>query len=516
MYSSPVYLADQKSQILLVDTSLNNNVRWSPVYSKRLTINKGVDNLLQFQFLNQEQKPVDISLFSFTFNLISQDGLSLLYSSPLEKVNARLGTTQLIIPAAQSINFDSQPASWSIVRSSLGTVSSITVTDPGRGYVTAPTVTIGGVGTGARANAVISGGIDQFVILDAGSGYVSTPTVTITGGGGSNARAQAQLTFGVGSIEIIDAGFGYIANATANITASPTGDNAAAQVFIDSGYVVGIEVTNPGSGYVTPPTVRIESSDTISNVAQAQAYLSGRVAGITLLSPGTGYIGDPVITIEGPADTVAEATANITNRVSSIRVTNSGSGYFVVPLVTLTGGLSPSANANVDGATAVASIRGDDYMLPAYVDDAASARGAADIVDSALPQFQSSYTLTLPVLSQLMWANTGSYNMADPGNGSPYQDITQTSVITSTGSPLLTFAVSMANYSGQIQPQGSADPDNDLLWYNINDAYTFSRVSGIYSFNVQGFHPYIRLQVSVAGSANVANINQYITDIRYR
>lgn len=488
------------------------------MYSKRLTINKGVDNLLQFQFLNQEQKPVDITLFSFTFNLISQDGHDLLYSAPLEKVNSRLGTTQLIIPAAQSINFDAQPANWSIVRDSVGTVSSITVTDPGRGYVSAPSVVIGGVGVGATAVAAISGGIDQFTILDRGAGYVNSPEVTISGGSGSGARAIADLTFGVANIIVDDAGYGYYSEdgITASITPSPTGraqDDAQANVFVSDGYVLSLEITNSGNGYVSPPTISISSGNT-ANVqfpAVATAVLGGRLQGIQLLDPGTGYTGEPVVTLTGAASRPAQVRANITNRVSSVRVINTGSGYYTVPSVELVGG--NAANT----ATARASTQGDDYTLPAYVDDSASARGSADIVDSALPQFQASHVLTLPVLSQLMWANTGSYNWNDPGNGSPYQNITQTSTITSQGTPLLTFAVTMANYSGQIQPQGSADPDNDLLWYDINDPYSFSRTTGIYSFNVQGFHPYIRLQVSLSGAtANIANINQNITDIRYR
>jgi hypothetical protein len=37
-----------------------------PVYAKPLTLNKGVDNRIQFQFLNQEQKPVDITGKSIT------------------------------------------------------------------------------------------------------------------------------------------------------------------------------------------------------------------------------------------------------------------------------------------------------------------------------------------------------------------------------------------------------------------------------------------------------------------
>lgn len=73
-------------------------------------------------------------------------------------------------------------------------VAGITITNAGSGYTSAPTVTItGGGGTGATAEATISGAgvVTAITVTSSGSGYTSTPTVTITGGGGSGATATA-------------------------------------------------------------------------------------------------------------------------------------------------------------------------------------------------------------------------------------------------------------------------------------------------------------------------------------
>jgi FtsP/CotA-like multicopper oxidase with cupredoxin domain len=89
-------------------------------------------------------------------------------------------------------------------------VGSITVTNPGSGYTSAPTVTItGGGGTGATAIPSINaaGGVAGITLLTVGSGYTSAPTVTITGGGGTGATATASVyqnsaTAGVGMTEV--------------------------------------------------------------------------------------------------------------------------------------------------------------------------------------------------------------------------------------------------------------------------------------------------------------------------
>ena len=84
-------------------------------------------------------------------------------------------------------------------------VTTITVTNGGSGYTTAPTVTIsGGSGSGAEATATIKdGAVTSVDIVNNGYNYTSVPTVTFTGGGGSSAAATAAIhtgTFTVGYI----------------------------------------------------------------------------------------------------------------------------------------------------------------------------------------------------------------------------------------------------------------------------------------------------------------------------
>ena len=77
-------------------------------------------------------------------------------------------------------------------------VSSITVTNGGSGYSSAPTVTIsGGSGTGATATATVEGGaVTAVTINNNGYNFTSVPTVSFSGGGGSSAAATAAIHTG--------------------------------------------------------------------------------------------------------------------------------------------------------------------------------------------------------------------------------------------------------------------------------------------------------------------------------
>lgn len=129
MYSTPVYLYQQIQQVLLIDISGNYfNARWNPVYAKNLKLNLGVDNVILFQFLNQDQKPVNISGATFTFRIISQNGDNLLYAKELVSLNSTLGRAKVTIPAADTLNFQAQPASYSVEISS-GVLNQAVLTD---------------------------------------------------------------------------------------------------------------------------------------------------------------------------------------------------------------------------------------------------------------------------------------------------------------------------------------------------------------------------------------------------
>ncbi len=81
-------------------------------------------------------------------------------------------------------------------------IKTVTVTNGGAGYTTAPSVTFtGGGGTGIAATATVAGGKvtgitfanDAIYGLAKGTGYTSAPTVAFSGGGGSGATATATI-----------------------------------------------------------------------------------------------------------------------------------------------------------------------------------------------------------------------------------------------------------------------------------------------------------------------------------
>ena len=65
--------------------------RYDPVYAKQLTINKGVDNVLLFEFINQEEKPVNITGSTFVFRVINTESNELLLQKPMTILNAATG-----------------------------------------------------------------------------------------------------------------------------------------------------------------------------------------------------------------------------------------------------------------------------------------------------------------------------------------------------------------------------------------------------------------------------------------
>lgn len=135
MYATPAYLYQQIQPVLLVDISGVGEVfnrRWDPVYAKNLKLNLGVDNVILFQFQNQDQKPVNISGSTFTFRIISQNGENLLYATELVALNAATGRAKVTVPAADTLLLQQQPASWSLEVSS-GVLDQAVFTDDNAG-----------------------------------------------------------------------------------------------------------------------------------------------------------------------------------------------------------------------------------------------------------------------------------------------------------------------------------------------------------------------------------------------
>lgn len=77
-----------------------------------------------------------------------------------------------------------------------GRVSWATITAPGSGYTSNPTIAFsGGVGSGAAAGAIIGtdGLVKGVIVSNYGSGYTSAPTIAFSGGAGTGAAATAYI-----------------------------------------------------------------------------------------------------------------------------------------------------------------------------------------------------------------------------------------------------------------------------------------------------------------------------------
>lgn len=138
MYSTPVYLYQQKQQVLLPDTSgAYFQRRWQPVYAKKLKVNRGVDNVILFEFVNQDQKPVNISGSTITYRMMSTDGDEQLIAKDLETLSAAYGRAKVTLTSEELDLIEEQTATWSLERAS-GNLYEAVFTDAyssGRGQV---------------------------------------------------------------------------------------------------------------------------------------------------------------------------------------------------------------------------------------------------------------------------------------------------------------------------------------------------------------------------------------------
>lgn len=175
----------------------------------------------------------------------------------------------------------------------MGTIiSGVTITNPGYGYTSLPTVTIKANGTGSGAvvgtinltpiasganiQCVLNGSVNSLTFVDDGSGYTAqSPSISFIGGGGTGATATATLytdnidrkgpvtvrmnNLNSNSFDSQNKGYNTTLVYTTNITGSTfqnTSENmlynfSIDQHFFKNGYI-DLQITYPGTNFVLP------------------------------------------------------------------------------------------------------------------------------------------------------------------------------------------------------------------------------------------------------------------------
>lgn len=316
----------------------------------------------------------------------------------------------------------------------IGDIASITVTDPGTGYTSPPTVAItGGGGIDATATAVLTsiddtpiGGVDSASITEAGTGYTSTPTVAFSAPppGGTLATGIAVLdgpAGGVASVDITDAGMDYTSAPTVAFSAPPSGGTQATGIAVMTGGVASVNISDGGANYTSAPTVAFGAPLTGGIQATGTAVVSGGiVTGVTITNPGSGYAFPPPVTFTGGGGTGAAGTTVMTADavVNSVVIDNAGSGYTSAPTVTFSGGGGTGATATAMLSTGtVASITISNPGLGYLEAPTITFTGGNPTTPAAATAMLATGTVTSINLTNQGSAFTGQANVAITGGG---------------------------------------------------------------------------------------------------
>jgi len=372
MYSTQAYIYQQITQVLLIDTGAGETFiyRYDPVYAKPLTINKGVDNVLLFEFINQQEKPVNITGSTFLFRVINTAGDELLLEKPMVTLNAATGRAKVTLTSAELLEVLAQPANYSIQRSSGNLVEAV--------FTNAQ--------AGARAPANI---VDSILPQYVPSAPLTIPTIKLSAQGSPDGIGWTQWpsnpyysgnpnggnfynsflnteyfssfiepTKGITTVQMTLVGYTGTIKAQAaenyqsifyNVTESTTYYDETRTIYMN---IVGwhpiIRLCFNNSIFAVP--------DQPGTPALATAITeNGVVTAINVVNGGSGYLAPPKINIIGSGSgATAEATIS-GGVVTGITVTNGGSGYWYLPNAGSTSVVSPSPPSTSSAAVVIST-----------------------------------------------------------------------------------------------------------------------------------------------------------------
>lgn len=347
MYSTTAYLYQQKTKVLLIDTGGDYfTMRYDPVYAKKLTINKGVDNVILFEFINQDEKPVNITGSTFTFRLIDQEGRALMNETQMVILNAQYGRAKVTLPAGELDALRAQPASYSITRYS-GNLTEAVFVDAQAGAradvdvmdsvypeffpsarTTIPDTQLsamtGSTGVGSPATYP-DWALQPGVPINTYSALLNTeyyssfiePTSAVTsiqmdliGYTGTikvqgaenyqspwyNVSESVQYLNKTGTVHHHVIGYHPILRLCFNNSVFTTGLNGqigqpalATALVSDEGVIVGANITYKGMGYLAPPLIEFVGDGAGAVATSAINPATGELTTITIVDGGSGY-----------------------------------------------------------------------------------------------------------------------------------------------------------------------------------------------------------------------------------
>ena len=330
---------------------------------------------------------------------------------------------------------------------------SVAVVNQGAGYIVAPTITIPPIAGGTTATGVATMKIDRITVTDPGKGYTSAPLMSFSMGGGNGAMANAFLRVdkATTAANITAAGAGYTANAKLQLTFTPAPGktvNAPAGVtptgyatVSAAGKVIGITILTAGSGYSAIPLVTITNkvvtvsgttmtlAGTTSPGLGAKAKVTGLVDAIILygtdnttptmsaltsggggyndLTPGTFNInirgGLPLDANGVPVAPAVNAVGVATGKVFDITLTNPGTNYgsTAIPFTLTAPPAAPVVNGVAQWPVATATATANPALSGAQASYLVKTKTIQELFDPTYGRLNATLGIELPFTSAL-------------------------------------------------------------------------------------------------------------------
>jgi hypothetical protein len=399
---------------------------------------------------------------------------------------------------------------------SIGSVGVVGITNPGSGYVSAPSVTISAPNdaNGVQATAVSTittgaGGISSINVTAGGSGYTAVPGVIIGAPnvtGGTQAEAAATISGGaVVAVTVTNSGSGY----TTSPSVSFSSGAATANAVVNTGTVSTIILTNAGTGYTSQPTVTLSaptSGTTATAIASINTFKTGTVSAL-VTNGGAGYVNaaNTVVTFSG-SGTNAAGTAIISGgQVTQIIMTNPGSGYTSNTTVTITGGgatnnATATAITNLDTIVDVATFSGRTWVAAGRTIYYSAAGSYSDFTSVSAGSFTLTDSTLHGNIQGLLSANNFLYIFGDDSIN-VFSDLR----VSNTGATLFTNTNVSASI-GTKRLYGVFPYFRSVLFMNDYGMYALvgSTTSKI-SDQLDGIFPYIDFSLPITGGQVLLN-----------
>ena len=124
MQFNPVYLYVNKLDVFTTPTDTWSTERYRRVYNRNLKIFRGVDNRIDIQVRNNDQKASNIVGSTLVFNLVSQDTKDLVLQKDFTAMDLATGKVTVILTAEELLDLDVGFYNYSIIKEVRTTVDS--------------------------------------------------------------------------------------------------------------------------------------------------------------------------------------------------------------------------------------------------------------------------------------------------------------------------------------------------------------------------------------------------------